>query len=211
MDFDRYLGFLEERLTPARLAHSLGVMQVMGDLAPVYGLDREPAMAAGLLHDAAKDLTPEQQDAYTAAVGIEFHHPCERDYVLYLHGPVSRFRVRTELGVTDPLILGAIDTHCWQSGVYFDHPLSWCLRFADLIEPNRDWSRIRWLVRGGVVLREAAYGGRLAEAALLHAGLLVRWFPEQGLPLHPNMSRVYAGRLAELAWEAARIDALAVP
>lgn len=53
-----YFAFLENILTPARLQHSLGVMQVMADLADVY--DLELAQTAGLLHDAAKDLPPEQ-------------------------------------------------------------------------------------------------------------------------------------------------------
>ena len=40
----KYLPFLEEVLTQRRLDHSLGVMQVMGELAEVYDLDREKAM-----------------------------------------------------------------------------------------------------------------------------------------------------------------------
>ena len=55
---ERHLPRLEAALTPARLRHSLGVMQVMGELASVYGLDREQAMTAGLLHDAAIVYSP---------------------------------------------------------------------------------------------------------------------------------------------------------
>jgi hypothetical protein len=58
---ERCLPFLERLLTRSRLQHSLGVMEVMADLAAIYGLDREPAVTAGLLHDAARDLAPKAQ------------------------------------------------------------------------------------------------------------------------------------------------------
>jgi putative nucleotidyltransferase with HDIG domain len=60
---DRYLSFLERVLTPKRFQHSIGVMQVMEELAKVYSLDRDKAVLAGLLHDAAKDLAPARQTA----------------------------------------------------------------------------------------------------------------------------------------------------
>ena len=56
LPLDAYRRYLQGRLTPGRYAHSLGVMRVMGDLAPVYGLDPGRATVAGLLHDAAKDM-----------------------------------------------------------------------------------------------------------------------------------------------------------
>lgn len=36
---EQYLAFLEGRLAPSRFQHSLGVMQVMAELAPIYALD----------------------------------------------------------------------------------------------------------------------------------------------------------------------------
>lgn len=58
---DRYLPFLKGLLTPPRLQHSLGVMRVMAELAPIYSLDRAQAMTVGLLHDAARDLSSADQ------------------------------------------------------------------------------------------------------------------------------------------------------
>jgi HD superfamily phosphohydrolase YqeK len=55
----RYTPFLKQLLTPNRLRHSYGVMQVMQELAPIYALDPKKALLAGLLHDAAKELPPE--------------------------------------------------------------------------------------------------------------------------------------------------------
>jgi putative nucleotidyltransferase with HDIG domain len=58
---DQFLPFLKTVLTPKRLEHSLVVMQVMGELAEVYGLDVEKAQTIGILHDAGKDLPSKVQ------------------------------------------------------------------------------------------------------------------------------------------------------
>lgn len=202
MDIDRYLPRLKAALTPARLRHSLGVMQVMGELAPVYGLDREQAMTSGLLHDAAKDFSPEQQEAGHRACGYQIKYPVERDYNLYLHGPVCAYVVETEHGVTDRLILNAIKTHTAVDGEDFDHPLSWCLRFSDLLEPNRDWRNVPWLAKGLPRLRDAAFGGRLDEAALLQYGWVNEWFTAFGFPVHPNFALIAARQMQRLKIDA---------
>jgi predicted HD superfamily hydrolase involved in NAD metabolism len=174
-------------------------MHVMRDLADVYGLDHDQALTAGLLHDAAKDLTPAQQVAMLAEAAIAIRHPCEHDYVHYLHGPVGAYFVRKRLGIEDALVLDAIAMHIYYgAGENFDAPLSWCLRFADLLEPGRDWRQVRLLNKGLPRLREAAYAGRLAEAAFLETGWLMSWFAETGKPIHPNMTRVFLTLADEL-------------
>ena len=186
------MPFLERVLTPKRLEHSLGVMQVMRELAEVYALDLEASLAAGLLHDAAKDLTPSHQLELIAEGNIEIHDASEWDYVLYLHGPVGAYFVYRELGVTDPLILDAIKMHTYYGhGANLNAPIVWCLRFSDLLEPNRDWQNVSWLSKGIGRLREAVYAGRMQEAAFLQTGWLIQWFEADGKPVHPNMRRVY--------------------
>jgi predicted HD superfamily hydrolase involved in NAD metabolism len=188
----RYLPLLEKILTSKRLEHSLGVMQVMGELAQVYGLDSEASLTAGLLHDTAKDLTPAQQAEILLGAKIEIRYECERDYSYYLHGPVGAYYVQRKLGITDPLILTAITTHTYYgNGAAFDAPICWCLRFADILEPTRNWNNVRWLRNGVGRLREAAYAGRLAEGAFLQTGWLIKWFGEVSVPIHPNMTRIY--------------------
>lgn len=188
----QYSPFLERVMTPKRLVHSLGVMGVMGELAEVYQLDPVAALTAGILHDAAKDLSPAQQTDILQRSNIEIRHECEWDYLHYLHGPIGAFFVEQELGLTDPLILAAITTHTYCGNAsLFDAPLCWCLRIADLLEPGRDWSRVRWLRHGVTRLREAAYAGRLAEAAFLQTGWLIKWYSETDVSVHPNMVRVY--------------------
>ena len=195
---DGYLSILQSTLTPNRLRHSLGVMGVMETLAPVYGLDLVQARTAGLLHDAAKELTPEQQAQAAQAAGIVPGCEAERDYTIYLHGPVGAYTVRTDYGVDDELVLDAIAAHCFcGSGANFHAPLSWCLRFADILEPNRHWDGPgRAFAEGSPGMRAAAFAGNLQEAALLHVRMTIRFLTENHLPLHPNYPRVQA-ELAE--------------
>lgn len=189
---DHYLPFLKRVLTPKRLEHSLGVMQVMGELAPVYDLDREKALITGLLHDAAKDLDPTQQKEIIQQSQVQIQYECESDYSRYLHGPVGAYFVRQEFGITDPLILDAIAMHTFcGEGANWNAPICWCLRFADILEPHRNWSKVRWLRNGAARLKEAVYAGRLAEGAFLQTGLLIKWWTEDKVAIHPHITRSY--------------------
>jgi predicted HD superfamily hydrolase involved in NAD metabolism len=195
-----YLPFLTKTLSPRRLEHSLGVMQTMGELAAVYGQDVEKARAIGLLHDAAKELPQDVWQQMVRKYNIPIRNEAEGDYNLYLHGPVSAFFVQQELGVTDELILGAIATHCFfGDGSYFDHPLSWCMRFSDLIEPSRNFSQDPILLEFTNRLREAAFAGRMWEAAAIQTDGLIRWYPVKGFPTHPNFYTIRDKMTARVA------------
>lgn len=192
---EQYTAFLEQVLTPARLRHSQGVMQVMGELAAVYALDPLTARVTGLLHDAAKDLAPEEQARLAEAAGVVYRHPCECDYNLYLHGPVGAYYVQKMLGVSEPAVLDAIRQHTWvETKDEVVAPLAWCVRFADVLEPYRVWDGRARILRDGLpALRTVVYSGRLAEAAVMEADLLVRFFEAKGSPVHPNHYRARDG------------------
>lgn len=189
----RYVPFLERVLTPSRLQHSLGVMQLMGEFSKIYGFDEGTALTTGLLHDAAKDLAQEQIDEIVKDAQIKVHEPCESDYTLYLHGPVGAFYVKRELGVTDPEILDAIYRHCWTGEIEaFESPLVWCLRFSDILEPNRKWDGNAQKIREGIpILRETAFAGQLKEAAFIHTGMIIGFFKDIDAPIHSNYYRIY--------------------
>jgi predicted HD superfamily hydrolase involved in NAD metabolism len=198
LDINQYLPFLRRAISPKRLEHSLGVMQVMAELSSIYSLDPDRATTAALLHDAGKELTPAQQAEIVAEAKIKLQQPYDLDYVHYFHGPVGSLYVHREMCISDSVILDAITTHTYYgTGANFDTPLSWCLRCADLLEPGRDWSRVKWL-NGIARMRMAAYGGHLAEAAFLETGWLIQWFEADGVPVHPNMLRVFQELSAKL-------------
>jgi predicted HD superfamily hydrolase involved in NAD metabolism len=194
-----YLLLIRTRLSDARVRHSIGVMQVMADLARIYSLDRAQAMTAGLLHDAARNVSDGDLLAFAGHVGIELRHPCER-HPIYLHALVGAHQVERQLGVTDPAIVAAIAAHSYVGdGREFDAPLSRCLRIADLLAPMRLWP-------GLDKLQHVAYAGRLEEASLLHAAWVIELFQEQEVPVHPNLSAERDVLAAKLAVPASFFD-----
>lgn len=189
-----YLPFLQRVLSPARLNHSLGVTQMMAQFSEIYSLDPQKAFLAGLLHDAAKDLSPDQQAEIIAEAGLGMDQPWDQDYNLYQHGPVGAYYVFRELEIRDPVILDAITMHTYcgdGKAQAFTSPLVWCLRFSDILEPNRRWNDHAHLIREGEPrLRRLALGGHLDEAALFHTELMASCYREWGIPIHPNVERV---------------------
>ena len=192
LQIDRYLPFLKSVLTPPRLQHSLAVMRVMAELSPIYLLDRLQAMTAGLLHDAARDLSHEEQLALAAEAEIELHDPCER-HPVYLHALVGAYLVSKELRITDRLILDAIAAHSYAgNGHNFNTPLSLSLRFADILAPSQEW-------KGMTKLRSVVYARRIDEATLLHCRWVIEYFQGHRVPVHPNLTKQYQALLSKLA------------
>jgi HD superfamily phosphohydrolase YqeK len=163
-------------------------MRVMEELAAVYALELAPARTAGLLHDAARDLSRDQLIELAERAGIPLDGLAHRQ-PLYLHGPVGAHLVAVELGVPDRLVLESIATHSFhRDGPLFDHPFCWCVRFADLLAPSHPWVGLHKL---GAAVR----AGRAAEAALLHCRWLRQYLQERGVPLHPVLEHADRRRL----------------
>jgi predicted HD superfamily hydrolase involved in NAD metabolism len=157
-------------------------MRVMVELAEIYSLDSEQAQTTGLLHDAARDMSDAELLTLAQEAGIELSDPCER-HPVYLHAPVGAYLVSRELNFTDDLVLDAIAAHSHAShGRNFDAPLAQCLRFADVLEPRREWS-------GFNKLHRVVFAGRAEEAALLLSGWLMEYFQGQHIPVHPNLKK----------------------
>ena len=182
--YKEYIGFLKKHLSSIRLKHSLGVMQVMKELSPIYSLDPHQAMVSGLLHDAAKDLSLEHQLTLAEEAGLEFYDPCEK-HPIYLHAPVGAYLVQKYLNVTDTFVLNAIAAHSFSSGLNeLNTPLSQCLRFADLLAPVTEWTGMK-------KFKSVVYSGNANEAHLLQCGWLMEFFQEKQIPVHPNVVREY--------------------
>lgn len=171
----------------------------MGELAEVYGLDKEKAQTIGILHDAGKDLPAEKIAELVKAGDIQIEHECETDYVLYLHAPVGAYFVQRELGITDEEIIEAIKTHCYYgASPYFGDPLAWCVRFADILEPSRNWEKEKTLLNLYQRLGGLVYAGKMKEGAFLQTGSLIQWYEEKGYRVHPQMRRIYQELRREL-------------
>ena len=174
---------LQAMLSPARMAHSLGVMATARVMAPSMGADPAQAELAGLVHDVAKEFPPQEMIRLASEAGITFCQPCER-HPIYLHAPVGAFLAERCLGVSDVAVLEAIAVHSYGGPTpRLDDPLAWALRLADLTEPNRrfdaaDGRRWAWACKGW------RYAGWLACTNL------ERYLTRIGVPCHPNVVEV---------------------
>jgi predicted HD superfamily hydrolase involved in NAD metabolism len=185
MELDRYRAFVKDVLTPQRFQHSLGVMQVMEQLAPVYDLDVDIARAIGLLHNAAKDLDVEEQRALAHEANLPLRESCETN-PLYLHGPVGAYRVAKELGIDDQVILDTISRHSYYGvGAAISPAFCWCMRFADILEPQRSWVELKQQ------LSPVIYAGDMLEGAYMQLQWNIPFLENRHIPIHPNMQRVY--------------------
>jgi predicted HD superfamily hydrolase involved in NAD metabolism len=194
LDVDDYIAFAEHQLTPQRFTHSLGVTQVMGELASIYDLDKTKAIIAGILHDIAKEFTPDDLIKLAGENNIALH--TEYDKIpLFLHGPVGACYIVQTLGMRDSMILDAISRHSYfGEGAALSPSFCWCLRFADLLEPSRDWEELK------NQLQPFVYAGEMGEAAYLLMRWIIPFYESSLLPVHPNMLRVF-GQLSTLKSE----------
>lgn len=180
MNFDPYHTYLTQRLTPARMRHSLGVMQVMDSLAPIYGLDPTAAHIAGLVHDAGKELSQTQLVDIASAMHYSLKQPGDFD-PLYLHGPCSAFVAQHEMGINDSIVLEAIFRHSYAGAGPVESPVfCWCLRFADMLEPGRDWHDLRDR------LQPLIFAGQMGKAAYLLMEWLIPFLEGQQIIVHSS-------------------------
>lgn len=168
-------AFARERLSDKRYGHTVRVARTAEDLARLHGLDPDRARLAALLHDAAREVSPEQFLELAGRFGVPVGDP-ERETPKLLHGPVAAELARRELGVEDDEVLDAVREHT--TGRPGMSLLSLALFVADKIEPARDYpsvGRIRQQARKD--LREAA--AESLRRAIAHN-------EDRGRPTHPS-------------------------
>ena len=127
------LNWLQSNLDTKRFSHSIGCAETAVELAAKFGLDKDKAYTAGLLHDCAKcfklDKMMEIVNQHMPEVGEE-----EISNPKTLHSPVSAYVAKTEFGVDDEEILSAIRWHTIGKVDMTDFEK--IIFVADKIEPN---------------------------------------------------------------------------
>jgi predicted HD superfamily hydrolase involved in NAD metabolism len=168
-------AFARSRLSEKRYGHTVRVADTAEDLARIHGLDPVRARLAALLHDAAREMEPEEFLQLAGEWGLPVGEP-ERQSPKLLHGPVATELARREVGVEDEEVLGAIRAHTvGEPGM---GPLALALYVADKIEPARDYpsvGRIRILAHKD-----------LREAATEALRRVVAHNEERDRPIHPS-------------------------
>ena len=110
MTYKEYEEIIEKRMTSARFRHSKNVAKEAVRLAKKYGADVEKAEIAGILHDATKESSDEEQLELIERAGIELT-ALERSTRKLWHAISGAAFVQVELGITDPDIINAIRYH----------------------------------------------------------------------------------------------------
>jgi predicted HD superfamily hydrolase involved in NAD metabolism len=171
---ERAEAFTRSRLSEGRYEHTLRVAGTAEDLALAHGLDADRARLAALLHDAAREMEPDE----FLGLAQEWHlqvGDAERQSPKLLHGPAAAELARRELGFDDEEVLEAVRAHT--TGKPGMGPLALVLYVADKIEPARDYpsvGRLRTLAREDL--------RRAAEESLRRA---IAHNEERGKATHP--------------------------
>ncbi len=176
---DQLLVKMQQLLPEKRLKHCLGVEQTAIELAERFGVDREKAGLAGLLHDYAKKLSDEE---FLTLIDKYDLDPKLKDWGNNVwHGMVGIYKIREDLGLSDPEILRAIEIHTVGSAQMSD--LDKVVYVADYIEPNRDFPGVE-------EAREIAHIS-LNRAVAYETAHTVEYLAHQGLPIFPQTLETY--------------------
>ena len=176
---DQLLVKMQQLLPEKRLKHCLGVEQTAIELAERFGVDREKAGLAGLLHDYAKKLSDEE---FLALIDKYDLAPKLKDWGNNVwHGLVGVYKIREDLGLSDPEILRSIEIHTVGSAQMSD--LDKVVYVADYIEPNRDFPGVE----------EAREIARISlnRAVAYETAHTVEYLAHQGLPIFPRTLETY--------------------
>lgn len=157
MDCEKIKEILASRLKPSRYRHSLGVAETAAFLAERFGINKEKAVIAGLLHDCAREYKDDELIAEAEKRNIPIGE-VERAMPLLLHAYIGAQRISELYGIEDAEIAQAIYRHT--VGGENMTPLDKIIYFADMIEPNRDYPEVEMLRK---LSREASLDEMLLE------------------------------------------------
>lgn len=176
MEIEMIKNELKHDLSEKRYVHSLGVADEARKLAEKYGEDPERAYIAGLVHDCAKEVPPEDMEGILKTrYGITVDS-MSRLTPKILHGVLGACEAQRRFGIYDPEILAAVKYHTTGKGNM--SMLEKIIYIADYIEPNRDFDGVEHL-------RHLAYKN-IDEAIIKGIDDTILDLVERGLLLHPD-------------------------
>ena len=164
MTIKQMKALLKGRLQNKRYDHCIQVMETAAHLAKIHGVDKDAAEIAGLLHDYAKNMSPEELRQVARELEVELD-PVVCRHMMLAHGPIGAAMVQRDLGISEPEILDAIRYHTY--GRVGMGPLEKIIYLADFIEPGRKF-------KGAEELRKTALDNldkavlMALESSLLH-------------------------------------------
>ncbi|KXT78092.1 bis(5'-nucleosyl)-tetraphosphatase (symmetrical) YqeK [Streptococcus sp. DD13] len=178
-DRDQLLEKMAELLPEKRLNHCLGVEKAAIELAERFGVDKEKAGLAGLLHDYAKKLS--DQEFLDLIDRYELDPDLKNWGNNIWHGVVGIYKIQEDLDLQDAEILRAIEVHTVGASRMTD--LEKVIYVADYIEHNRAFP--------GVELARELAQTSLNQAVAYETARTVEHLAHQGLPIYPQTIETY--------------------
>lgn len=132
-------AWVRTKVRKSRFEHILRVASLAGTLAERWGVVKDQAVLAALLHDCARDTGVPELIKLAADYGIEIS-TIEENSPLLLHAPVGAELARQALGIEDRQILDAVRYHT--TGRAGMTPLEKVLFIADYVEPARSFDGV---------------------------------------------------------------------
>ena len=133
---------VQQRLSPKRFNHTMGVVEMAKRLAVHYEADEQRASVAALLHDVMKESPLQDMQAIVGEAKIPVDEEMLGNGAL-LHGPAGAAYAQLRLHVEDTSICEAIRVHTM--GSTHMSLLDKIIFLADYIEPNRDFPGVEEL------------------------------------------------------------------
>lgn len=135
-DIDLLKKDLEELLSEKRYKHSLSVAAVAMELANIYGIDKDKAYLAGLVHDIAKEFSYEENMYYIEKYKLP---EIEEEYKRIIHSYVGAVYLKEKYNMDDD-ICEAVRVHT--TGSMDMSLLDKIVFIADKIEPGKNYPGI---------------------------------------------------------------------
>ncbi|NMC57424.1 MAG: HD domain-containing protein [Eubacteriaceae bacterium] len=110
MDNQNIIDYLNKNLSAERYKHTICCAELAVELAQIYGADKEKAYKAGLLHDAAKELSVDKMREHIKNNDMQVDIYMENNSAL-LHAYASAAMAKAMFDVEDAEILNAITYH----------------------------------------------------------------------------------------------------
>ena len=174
------------RLSAKRWRHCQAVGETAATLAEQYRTDPSRALIAGILHDYAREIAPDELVRLALQYGIPVDE-IEAEEPVLLHGPVGAAIAKERFDVVDEEILQSISLHI--TGAPGMPLLAKLVFLADFIEPGREHLAV-------AKARELA-GIDLAGAMLFAYDAVMRHAAAGGYHLHPRTVAAYEELIAE--------------
>lgn len=132
--------YLKRTLNPKRYIHSLGVVDMAGELAEIHGADVEKAKFAGFVHDIAKCHSNEAMNRLIRTYGVDLKFLNTPELA---HSKVGAAMLKQDFGIEDRDVLMAVSSHT--AGRYGMSLLEEIVYVADAIEINRTYAEAPYL------------------------------------------------------------------